>query len=190
MTESKTGEGVATMTNGDPDLHAYHKALTLKIGEKSTLERGTVSTQMIARYAYATGQTNPIYFDADQAKFAGYSSVVAPPNFLSSIFDWSNGPPESELNPDGTPPAVNVDPARATLRGMGAGEELEIVNDVYADTNIKEEEELIKASLKVGRTGESLFVTTQHTFSDDQGRVLNVNRRTVVYRPAHDGTSS
>lgn len=190
MSGSTTRESAAIMTSDNAALHAYHEVLTKQIGQKSTLDRGKVSTQMIARYAHATGQTNPIYFDPDRARAAGYPGVVAPPNFLSSIFDWSNGPDESELNPDGTPASSNVDSARATLRGMGAGEELEILNNAYADTAIQEEEELIEASLKVGRSGESLFVTTQHTFSDDQGRVFNVNRRTVVYRPAYDGTSS
>lgn len=166
----------------DP-LSAYHQAMQELIGKQTHHDRGPLRPEVLAKYAITIGETNPIYFDADAARAAGYADIVATPNFLSSMFDWSTGPPESELNPDGTPSAGYQHPARARLRGMGGGEELEILAPVIAGTHIIEDEEVIDAVIKEGRSGRNLFVTTQHTFRSQEGETLNVNRRTAIFRP-------
>ena len=40
-----------------------------------------VGREKIREYAAAVGETNPLYFDVDQARAAGYADVVAPPMF-------------------------------------------------------------------------------------------------------------
>src|ERR1700753_1306497 len=37
--------------------------------------------EKIREYASAVGETNPLYFDVDAARAAGYADVVAPPMF-------------------------------------------------------------------------------------------------------------
>ena len=40
-----------------------------------------VGREKIREYAAAVGETNPLYFDVDAARAAGYADVVAPPMF-------------------------------------------------------------------------------------------------------------
>jgi acyl dehydratase len=40
-----------------------------------------VGREKIREYASAVGETNPLYFDVDAARAAGYDDVVAPPMF-------------------------------------------------------------------------------------------------------------
>jgi acyl dehydratase len=40
-----------------------------------------VGREKIREYAYAVGETNPIYHDPDAARAAGFANVVAPPLF-------------------------------------------------------------------------------------------------------------
>ncbi len=40
-----------------------------------------VGREKIREYAYAVGETNPLYLDVDAARGAGYADVVAPPMF-------------------------------------------------------------------------------------------------------------
>src|ERR1700757_2452279 len=40
-----------------------------------------VGREKVREYAYAVGETNPLYFDVDAAGAAGYADVVAPPMF-------------------------------------------------------------------------------------------------------------
>jgi acyl dehydratase len=40
-----------------------------------------VGREKIREYASAVGETNPVYFDVDAARVAGYDDVVAPPMF-------------------------------------------------------------------------------------------------------------
>src|SRR5947208_11627353 len=40
-----------------------------------------VGREKIREYASAVGETNPLYFDVDAARAAGYADVVAPPMF-------------------------------------------------------------------------------------------------------------
>ena len=40
-----------------------------------------VGREKIREYAYAVGETNPLYLDVEAARAAGYADVVAPPMF-------------------------------------------------------------------------------------------------------------
>ncbi|MDQ1697270.1 MAG: hypothetical protein QOJ03_2623 [Frankiaceae bacterium] len=66
------------------------------IGRSSRAE-GTfeVSREHIRRFADAIGDGNPVYRDQEAARAAGYSDVVAPPTFLTTVglsLAGGNGP--------------------------------------------------------------------------------------------------
>ena len=46
-----------------------------------------VGKEKIGEYARAVGEDNPVYFDRDAAKAAGFRDVVAPPMF-AVIYSW------------------------------------------------------------------------------------------------------
>lgn len=169
-----------------PLLERYYETTKAQIGRRARHDRGVVDALAIARYAVAIGAQDPIHTDRDAARRAGFEDVVAPPNFLAGIFDWTAGRPEHELNPDGTDADTERSGELAGLRGMGAGEQMAVHRPLVAGTHVIEEEELVDVVMKHGSRGYSVFVTHQHTFSTADGEVLNVNRRTVVIRAPHE----
>jgi len=61
-----------------------------------------VEAERIAQYADAVGEASPVHRDADAAREAGYSDVVAPPMFCVVYSSPAMGPaifdPEVEMN--------------------------------------------------------------------------------------------
>jgi acyl dehydratase len=54
---------------------------TEAIGKTFPPSTYAVGREKIREYASAVGETNPLYFDVDVARAAGYDDVVAPPMF-------------------------------------------------------------------------------------------------------------
>jgi acyl dehydratase len=54
---------------------------TEAIGKTFPRSTYAVGREKIREYASAVGETNPLYFDVDAARAAGYADVVAPPMF-------------------------------------------------------------------------------------------------------------
>lgn len=162
-----------------PRLAEYHDEMLSRLGGRTRRHIGVIDHRMIRRYAVAIGDSNPLYHDADAAQAAGYPDIIAPPNMLAGVVDWGPGLSEDEMNPDGTPGSH----AAEGLRVMGAGEQMEILHPVVAGTDVYDDEVVDSVEIKQGRSGVLLFVTTLHEFSDETGRVLNRNRRTILVRP-------
>src|SRR5579859_5104069 len=51
------------------------------IGKTFPPDTYAVGREKIREYAYAVGETNPLYLDVEAARAAGYADVVAPPMF-------------------------------------------------------------------------------------------------------------
>jgi acyl dehydratase len=159
-------------------LDSYYSEVVAKIGVRHRRRLGIVDALLIQRYAIAIGDPNPVYHDDAAARAAGYDGIIAPPNLLSGIMEWGPGRNEAELSPDGTFRRGRT----GTLRVMGAGEEMDMVRPVTAGSEVWQEEEVESVTIKQGRSGPLLFVTTRHDFVDDQGAPYNRNRRTVMAR--------
>jgi acyl dehydratase len=54
---------------------------TQAIGKTYPPTSYAVGREKVREYAYAVGETNPLYLDVDAARAAGYADVVAPPMF-------------------------------------------------------------------------------------------------------------
>jgi acyl dehydratase len=54
---------------------------TEAIGKRYPSTVYAVGREKIREYAYAVGETNPVYLDVGAARAAGYADVVAPPMF-------------------------------------------------------------------------------------------------------------
>lgn len=54
---------------------------TSAIGKSYPAVSYLVGREKVREFAYAVGETNPVYFDVEAARAAGYDDVVAPPMF-------------------------------------------------------------------------------------------------------------
>ena len=172
------------LESGTP-LATYYAQTRPRIGEVLSRRRlGALDAVTIGRYAMTIGATDACHYDADAARAAGHSDVVAPPNMLAAIAEWGIGTAEARLQPDGTPHDgdMPLGDGELGLRVMGAGEEMELVGPVTAGTQLVLETTLEAVTPKLTRSGPCVFVTTLNTFSSADGTVLNRNRRTVALR--------
>ena len=55
------------------------------IGRAYPEQEFTATRDSIRRFAYATRETNPIHFDRDAARAAGYPDVIAPPMYYTVL---------------------------------------------------------------------------------------------------------
>lgn len=161
-----------------PALESYREVMTGRIGQRSRHYLGVVDALLIRRYAVAIDDPNPLYHDADAARAAGYDNIVAPPNLLSAIVDWSAGAFDQELKADGTIGMGDTD----GLRIMGAGEEMEFLKPVVAGSRVFAEDFVERVEVKSGRSGPLVFVTLAHDIVDENNDAFNRNHRTVMVR--------
>src|SRR5947209_6745384 len=70
-----------------------------------------VGREKVREYAAAVGETNPLHFDVDAARAAGYADVVAPPMFAVVYGARAVGP--ALFDPD-----VGIDFARMLHAGQ------------------------------------------------------------------------
>lgn len=76
--------------------------LTQAIGKRYEPTTYAVGREKIREYASAVGETNPLHFDVEVARAAGYADVVAPPMFAVVYAGRAVGPalfdPEVGIN--------------------------------------------------------------------------------------------
>jgi acyl dehydratase len=75
---------------------------TEAIGKSYEATTYAVGREKVREFASAVGETNPLHFDVDAARAAGYADVVAPPMFAVVYASRSVGPalfdPEVGIN--------------------------------------------------------------------------------------------
>jgi acyl dehydratase len=154
-----------------------------ELGVEHSEELGEVSAILIKRYAAAVGETNPLYTDVDHARSEGYSDVIAPPNFIAAVINWSPGAPYDRLREDGTEADAHLPgvPAKG-VRVMGGGEEMTFERAVVAGTFVTRATTLISVSERDSSQGPMLVARYRDVYSDTSGEPLLRTVRTVLLR--------
>jgi 3-methylfumaryl-CoA hydratase len=140
-----------------------------------------VTATDIAKFAHATGETNPIHFDREAATAAGYPDVVAPTLFPYVVRMHASAlvPPE-ELEADGSPSA-DVPPL-TTRRAMAGETSVVFGEPILAGDLITVEKRLAQMYEKEGRSGPLVFVEMEFTFTNQRGELVARESFTRLYR--------
>ena len=136
-------------------------------GFSMTVERGK-----IREMALAIGDNNPIYFDSDAARQAGFRDITAPPTFLEVIDMWAGADfmtlcRELELNP------VNV------LHGE---QEYEYLADICAGDEISGRCQVVDFSTKSGSSGGMNIISLETTYTNQDGQLVAIARSKTIER--------
>jgi acyl dehydratase len=125
-----------------------------RIGVGQSSDLGVLDALTIRRYARAVGETNPLYYDAYFARSHGYADIIAPPNLLVSVLEWSEGSPNEDLRIDGTEPGVTLPGLpESGYRLMGGGEDMTFYEPVYPGQRLSLTAQLTEVTLRVSRSG-------------------------------------
>ena len=148
-----------------------------RLGEPAS---ATIHAHEAERFAYAAGDTNPIYFDGIAARAAGYRARVVPPGFLV----WAFEPPRplEVLREDGlwrndqSPVRLHVS------RVLYGGEEWEYRAPVYAGDTITAETRLASLEEKSGGSGPFVLMTTETRYTNQAGEIIAIGRGKRIVR--------
>ncbi len=141
------------------------------VGRKSPPTLHEVEKGAIRRFAESIGDLSPLYFDAEQARAAGYQNVPAPPSFA---FSFTNGADVREL--------LGV-PVRGLLL---ADLSWEFERTMVAGDRIMVSSRIAEVGERPGPTGPLEVAVLEDEGRDVDGRLVYRGRRTYVFRPTRD----
>ncbi|MDQ3938863.1 MAG: MaoC family dehydratase N-terminal domain-containing protein [Chloroflexota bacterium] len=140
----------------------------------------TITARDIAKFAYATGETDPVHFDAEAARRAGYRDVVAPPMFYLLLrSEPYHLRPRAELERDGSP-SEDIPPL-ALKRAMAGETQLEFAGRFVAGDTVTCRKRLHSLTEKRGRSGPLAFLQFEYRY-DVEGRTVVLERFTRILR--------
>lgn len=130
----------------------------------------TITTKESQRFALATGDLNPIYFDEAAAREAGYRGVVVPPIFLA----WALAPqrPLEDLRRDGLYRARGKRVRLSVKRVMFGGDEWEYLAPAYAGDTITATARLESLEEKQGSSGPFVLQVTETRYTNQRGELV------------------
>ena len=159
-----------------------------KKGPKSVFE---IEKEPIRRFADSVDDPNPLYWDEEYAKKSKHGGIIAPPGFISS--PWFGGRPRKwgrrgETAADET---AGVRPAIVKAgfgRILDGGIEYEFFKPVKAGDTITSQSTLADITLREGRTGRMVFLTTEITYTNQDGEAVAKSRATGIHPEGQPGS--
>lgn len=165
----------------DPFSKLYEE-LKRHVGKSERTDLGIVRAHDFQRFAIASDNPNPIFFDDGAAKAAGYPGAIAPPLLLSAVRNWQAGPPNDSLRPDGTTSHEFAFVPLEGMRVMGGGQDLDFHAPVTDGMRVSMEMRLDGVELKQGRSGQLLLIRTTQVYRDGADQALITCRETFIAR--------
>ena len=132
---------------------------------------GTITLKESQRYAKAADDLNPLYFDEDAAKAAGYRTLIAPPTFIAHVVVGHGN--VADLREDGIYGGrggrrINL----RVKRVMFGGEEWDFLEPAYVGDTITAQTRLHSLEQKEGGSGPFVLQTTETTYTNQAGVVV------------------
>jgi hypothetical protein len=137
-----------------------------------------VTTTSVRAFARGVGYTDPVYYDVEAARAAGYRNLPAPPTYLGTpVFipgrshDIFSGPLDSGPR------------LQHGLKGLlDGGTETETFATVCAGDTLQVTEKLAALDVRESKSlGKMLITTTEVEFRDRQGALVAVQRRQAIF---------
>ena len=150
-----------------------------QIGKESPPWAYEVTTTSVRGFARGVGYTDPVYFDVEAAKKAGYRSLPAPPTYLGTpVFipgrssDTFSGPTEGQPRVDhGLPGLLDGGTETEYFGQICAGDAL-VVSSKIVDLQVRES----------GSLGKMLITTTETTYKNqDTNAVVAKQRAQAIF---------
>jgi len=145
-----------------------------------------VSARDIRRYALAIDDPNPIYFDEQAARKGKNGGLAAPLGYVI----WAVGVPGSEksvkdLGEDGLASFIGVPeiPGVWTLGWVRGGDEFEFFKPVYVNDRVTVNGKIVEMKEKDGKSGKLVFVTSEFTYTNQNGELLARQRVAMIGTP-------
>ena len=131
---------------------------------KSTVPRARL-------FARSVGHSDPVYYEVEAARAAGYRDLPAPPGYLGTpLFNPAN-PARWIAAPE---------PAVPLTRGLNGGTEFEYFEDIVAGDVLTATTQLADIAEARGSLGVMLITTTRTTFRNAAGRIVATETGKII----------
>lgn len=142
------------------------------VGRSSPPTLNEVEKGAIRKFAEAIGDFNPVYYDDEYARAAGYPTVVAPPTFPASFHSAAD---LRELLGVAIKSLLHAEQTFEYERPIFAGDR------IYVATRVAEVLE------RTGPTGKMDVAVIEDEGRDEEGNLVFRARRTLVVRATKEG---
>jgi len=149
-----------------------------KIGWKSQPWTYEVTTTSVRAFARGVGYTDPIYFDVDAAKKAGYRNLPAPPSYLGTTVFIPGQTDDTFSFPPGYSPEID-----SGMTGLlDGGTEVEYFDTICAGDTLTAVNRLTDLSVKESKSlGKMLVVSTEATYKNQDDKVVAIQRSQIIF---------
>ena len=141
------------------------------VGRSAPPTLNEVEKGAIRRFAEAIGDFNPVYYDEEYARAAGYPTVVAPPTFPACFHSSAD---LRELLGVGIKSLLHAEQSFEYERPILAGDR------IFVSTRVADITE------RTGPSGRMDVAVMEDEGRDEEGNLVFRARRTLVVRPARE----
>ncbi len=149
-----------------------------QIGKETPTWTYEVTTTSVRAFARGLGMTDPVYYDQEIAKNAGYRNLPAPPTYLGTpVFIPGKC---SEIF--GEPIQNSVGVKTGLRRGLDGSTEIEYFDTICAGDNLTAFNRLADLQVKESKSlGKMLFMTFENIFQNQEKKVVAIRRATLIF---------
>jgi hypothetical protein len=133
------------------------------IGRESEPQTRELDRTQIRLFARSVGHTDPIYYDVEAAKAAGYRDLPAPPGYLGTPVYM----PGKSLQGMAIP-----EPSTRLTRGLNGGTEFEYYGEIVAGDVLTAVTRLVDFQERTASLGTMLITTMETDFKDASGKLV------------------
>ncbi|WP_300681881.1 MaoC family dehydratase N-terminal domain-containing protein [Nocardioides sp.] len=153
-----------------------------RVGTVAATATGDVYRRDWQRWAAAVGDLNPLWFDTDAARAAGYDDVVAPPLYVQ--YAILGVTPMGDLRADGSSGAASGNLAFPDApRRMAGGESTTFLAPCYHGDTITMVRTIESIVDKQGRSGPFVLVTWRTTYTNQRDELVATASTSMIARP-------
>ena len=132
-----------------------------------------VTTTSVRAFARGVGYSDPVYFDEEAAKAAGYRSLPCPPTYLGTPVFIPGLSNDTFSGPTNTGPSLN----HGLKNVLDGGAETEYFADICAGDTLSVTSCCSDLSIRESKTtGQMLIVTSESTYTNQEGQVVAKQR--------------
>lgn len=154
------------------------EAMRERIGTESPPWTYEVTTTSVRAFARGVGYTDPVYFDEEAARKAGYRSLPAPPTYLGTPVFLPGRSSDTFSGPARGQPTVGHG-----LKGLlDGGTETEYEGSICAGDTLTVVTRLAALDVRQSRSlGKMLIVTNETTYTNQNGERVATQRSQIIY---------
>ncbi|MFT4084776.1 MAG: MaoC family dehydratase N-terminal domain-containing protein [Nocardioides sp.] len=157
-----------------------------RVGTVAARASGEVTRREWQRWAVAVGDLDPLWFDPDAARAAGYDDVIAPPLYVQ--YAVLGVTPLDTLRPDGSSGAASGNLSFPLApRRMAGGESTTFHLPCYHHDEIAMVRTIASIEEKHGRSGSFVLVTWRTTYTNQRDQLVAEASTSMIARPAEAG---